>query len=182
MKINVMQFAIVLWTRFFGCKSRIKTLLPIVMFDTKSWKMNKSFFRPLKCKFLFKNSYSIALLAVISLCSCAPRREFVQFDNAGTFHSGPGRGDLRSSRPQGEYDSYELTDHGVPNQGIPPMYQGYQQNYQQNTYQNYQQGGYRQGYQRRSRASSRYDNTYPAVVRTYDEYGNPRNVIIPNPW
>lgn len=89
---------------------------------------------------------------VVVVCACAPQREFVQFGNPGTFHPGPSRFAPQFSGPEGEYDSYELVDHGgVPNHGIPPMYSG-------------QQGG------------------YPAAVSGYDAYGNPVTVIVPNPW
>ncbi len=65
----------------------------------------------------------VAILAIVTLCSCAPQREFVQFGNPGTFHPGPRQSGDESSGHDGEYDSYELVDHGgVPNQGIPPMY------------------------------------------------------------
>ena len=100
---------------------------------------------------------------LLTLSACAPEREFVQFSDAGTFHPGPAQGGGDRSGPQGEYDSYELIDHGAPNHGIAPMYQGYQQGYQQ-PHRGHHGGG------------------YPAVVETYDQYGNPRNVIVPNPW
>ncbi len=100
---------------------------------------------------------------LLTLSACAPEREFVQFSDAGTFHPGPAQGGGDRSGPQGEYDSYELIDHGAPNHGIAPMYQGYQQGYQQP-----HRGHHGRG--------------YPAVVETYDQYGNPRNVIVPNPW
>jgi hypothetical protein len=108
---------------------------------------------------------SLALLLVLS--ACAPQREFVQFSDAGTFHPGHGQGGGDRGEPQGEYDSYELIDHGAPNQGIAPMYQG-------------NQNGYQQGYQPQPRGHG--GGGYPAVVETYDQYGNPRNVIVPNPW
>lgn len=60
-----------------------------------------------------------------------PEREYVQFSDAGTFHPGPAQGRGDRNGPQGEYDSYELIDHGAPNHGIAPMYNGYQQGYQQ---------------------------------------------------
>ena len=104
------------------------------------------------------------VLFLLSLSACAPEREFVQFSDAGTFHPGPGQSRGDRSGPQGEYDSYELIDHGAPNQGIAPMYQGNQQGYQQQLHRGHHGGG------------------YPAVVETYDQYGNPRNVIVPNPW
>jgi len=63
------------------------------------------------------------LLIAFLLSACAPQREFVRFGNAGTFHPGPQPGAQSFSGPEGEYDSYELIDHGtVPNHGIPPMY------------------------------------------------------------
>ena len=121
----------------------------------------------LRVKSKMKTSISPALpvvaLAIFALSACAPQREFVQFSDAGTFHPGPGQGGGDRGEPQGEYDSYELIDHGAPNQGIAPMYQGNQQGYQQ------QPRGHGGG-------------GYPAVVETYDQYGNPRNVIVPNPW
>jgi hypothetical protein len=103
-----------------------------------------------------KTSISLAIpivgLAMFALSSCMPQREFVQFGNPGTFHPGPRHSGGGSSGPDGEYDSYELVDHGgVPNQGIPPMYSGQQGN-------------------------------YPAAVQGYDAYGNPVTVIVPNPW
>ena len=106
-------------------------------------------------------------LAIFALSVCGPQREFVQFSDAGTFHPGPGQGGGDRGEPQGEYDSYELIDHGAPNQGIAPMYQG-------------NQNGYQQGYQPQPRGHG--GGGYPAVVETYDQYGNPRNVIVPNPW
>jgi hypothetical protein len=48
--------------------------------------------------------------------ACAPKREYVKFDNP---YSHPVKG---QSSAIGEYDSYELIDHGAPNSGIPPMY------------------------------------------------------------
>ena len=121
----------------------------------------------LRVKSKMKTSISPALpvvaLAIFALSACAPQREFVQFSDAGTFHPGPRQGGGDRGEPQGEYDSYELIDHGAPNQGIAPMYQGNQQGYQQ------QPRGHGGG-------------GYPAVVETYDQYGNPRNVIVPNPW
>jgi hypothetical protein len=105
----------------------------------------------------------IAFILLLALGACMPEREYVQFSDAGTFHPGPAQGGGDGSGPQGEYDSYELIDHGAPNHGIAPMYQGYQQGYQQP-----HRGHHGRG--------------YPAVVETYDQYGNPRNVIVPNPW
>ena len=105
----------------------------------------------------------IAFILLLALGACMPEREYVQFSDAGTFHPGPAQGGGDRSAPQGEYDSYELIDHGAPNHGIDPMYQGYQQGYQQP-----HRGHHGRG--------------YPAVVETYDQYGNPRNVIVPNPW
>lgn len=76
----------------------------------------------------------LAVLAVFALCSCAPQREFVQFGNPGTFHPGPQPGARNFGAPEGEYDSYELIDHGTaPNHGVPAMYSG-------------QQGGYPMGW------------------------------------
>jgi len=89
----------------------------------------------------------LLLIAAFVVVSCSPRREFVRFEDAGTFRPGPGHGDRRVGPPDGEYDSYELIDNGAPSQGIAPMYEG-----------------------------------YPQVVETYDPYGNPQRVIIPNPW
>lgn len=98
-------------------------------------------------------SLALAFVAIVALCSCAPQREFVQFGNPGTFHPGPRHSGGETNGPDGEYDSYELVDHGgAPNQGIPPMYSG-------------QRG-----------------NDYPAAVQGYDAYGNPVTVIVPNPW
>ena len=104
------------------------------------------------------NSSCFPFLAflVFSAISCAPRREFVRFEDAGTFRPGPGQGDRRVGPPDGEYDSYELIDNGAPSQGIAPMYQGSQQ--------------------------PAYNGGYPQVVDTYDPYGNPQRVVIPNPW
>lgn len=101
-----------------------------------------------------------AIMAAFCLLSCAPQREFVRFGDAGTFRPGPAQGERSVDRPEGEYDSYELIDHGAPNHGIAPMYQGQQQDYQ----------------------PSGYDGGYPQVVDTLDSYGNPQRVIIPNPW
>jgi hypothetical protein len=67
------------------------------------------------------NQSLLTLLTVFLLVSCAPRREFVRFEDAGTFHPRPGQGD-RGGAPDGEYDSYELIDHGAPSQGIAAMY------------------------------------------------------------
>jgi len=100
------------------------------------------------------------VLLLLSLSACGPEREFVQFSDAGTFHPGPGQSRGDRGGPEGEYDSYELIDHGAPIQGIAPMYQENHQGYR-----NPHRGG-----------------GYPAVVETYDQYGNPRNVIVPNPW
>jgi hypothetical protein len=72
--------------------------------------------------------FSLAGLAAL-VCACAPQREFVRFDNAGTFHPGTSRSAAHFSGPDGEYDSYELIDHGAPNHGIPPMYSGQQGGY-----------------------------------------------------
>jgi hypothetical protein len=111
--------------------------------------------------FCFHSScFPFLAFLVFSAVSCAPRREFVRFEDAGTFRPGPGQGDRQVGPPDGEYDSYELIDHGAPSQGIAPMYQG-----QQN---DYQRSGHGAG--------------YPQVVDTYDPYGNPQSVIIPNPW
>lgn len=107
--------------------------------------------------------FFVSLALLLALGACAPQREFVQFSDAGTFHPGPGQAGGDRGEPEGEYDSYELIDHGAPNQGIAPMYQGNQQGYQP------QPRGHGGG-------------GYPAVVETYDQYGNPRNVIVPNPW
>ena len=94
----------------------------------------------------------IAGLVMFALSSCMPQREFVQFGNPGTFHPGPRHSEGHSGNPAGEYDSYELVDHGgIPNHGIPPMYSGQQ-------------------------------DSYPAAVPGYDAYGNPVTVIVPNPW
>lgn len=98
----------------------------------------------------------LPLIFASCLISCAPQREFVRFEDAGTFRPGRGDGEKRPHGPEGEYDSYELIDHGAPNHGIPPMYQGQQQPV--------------------------YSGGYPQIVETYDPYGNPRNVIVPNPW
>jgi hypothetical protein len=95
-------------------------------------------------------------ILVFSLISCAPQREFVHFEDAGTFHPGPGQGNRRVGPPSGEYDSYELIDHGAPNQGIAPMYQGNQQ--------------------------PAYGGDYQAVQQGFDQYGNPVNVVVPRPW
>jgi hypothetical protein len=75
----------------------------------------------------------------------------VRFGDAGTFRPGANQ---QVSGPDGEYDSYEVIDHGAPNHGVPPMYSG--------------QPGYQGG--------------YPAAVQTYDQYGNPQTLIVPNPW
>lgn len=85
------------------------------------------------------------------------------FSDAGTFHPGPNREGDQMSKPTGEYDSYELIDHGAPNAGVPPMYSG------QNA------GGYG--------GNPYYDNAggYPQTVRTYDQFGNPQTMIVPNP-
>jgi hypothetical protein len=100
--------------------------------------------------------YLIQLISASWMISCAPQREFVRFEDAGTFR--PGRGDdgARPGRPEGEYDSYELIDHGAPNHGIAPMYHGHQ--------------------------PPVYGGGYPALVETYDPYGNPQGLVIPNPW
>jgi hypothetical protein len=104
----------------------------------------------------FMNQSLLVLLAVLLLAGCAPQREFVRFGDAGTFRPGPQPGAQRNfSGPDGEYDSYELIDHGAPNHGVPPMYSGQP---------SHQGGG------------------YPAAVPTYDAYGNPQTIIVPNPW
>jgi hypothetical protein len=64
----------------------------------------------------------LLLIAAFTVFSCAPRREFVRFEDAGTFRPGPAQGDRQAGPPDDEYDSYELIDHGAPNQGIAPMY------------------------------------------------------------
>jgi hypothetical protein len=66
----------------------------------------------------------LLLLLGFLLSACAPQREFVRFDDAGTFRPQPAREVLPASfqGPSGEYDSYELIDHGAPNHGIPPLY------------------------------------------------------------
>lgn len=70
-------------------------------------------------------AYFLAI-GVLTLCSCAPQREFVAFGDASTFRPGQHSGS-QFSGPEGEYDSYELVDNGgVPNQGIAPMYSGQQ--------------------------------------------------------
>ena len=85
--------------------------------------------------------------------SCAPQREFVQFGDAGIFRP---QANIRHESGDGEeYDSYEVIDHGAPNHGVPPMYSGQP---------SYHGGG------------------YPAAVPTYDPYGNPQTIIVPNPW
>ena len=97
----------------------------------------------------------VAIPFVLALISCAPQREFVRFGDAGTFRPGANQ---QVSGPDGayeEYDSYEVIDHGAPNHGYPAMYSG--------------QPGYQGG-------------GYPAAVQTYDQYGNPQTVIVPNPW
>ena len=115
----------------------------------------------LRVKSKMKTSISPALPVValaISLSACAPQREFVQFSDAGTFHPGPAQGGGDRSAPQGEYDSYELIDHGAPNQGIAPMYQGNQQ-------------GYQQGYQPQPRGHG--GGGYPAVVKPTTNMATP---------
>jgi hypothetical protein len=105
--------------------------------------------------FLPQAGFGLIIVALL-LASCAPKREFVRFGDAGTFHPGPHHGSRgHSGAPDGEYDSYEVIDHGAPNHGVPPMY-GRQPSYQ---------GG-----------------GYPAAVPTYDPYGNPQTIIVPNPW
>jgi hypothetical protein len=102
------------------------------------------------------NQTVLALIVALFLASCAPQREFVRFGDAGTFHPGPLHGS--GAGPDGsveEYDSYEVIDHGAPNHGVPPMY---------SRQPSYQSGG------------------YPAAVPTYDPYGNPLTIIVPNPW
>ena len=97
-----------------------------------------------------------ALIVALFLASCAPQREFVRFGNAGTFHPGPRHGSGSGSHgPDEEYDSYEVIDHGAPNHGVPPMY---------------------------SRQPSNLGGGYPAAVPTYNPYGNPQTIIVPNPW
>ena len=65
----------------------------------------------------------VPIALILLLPACTPRREFVRFGYAGTFHPGPQPGSQNFSGPESEYDSYELIDHGtVPNQGIPSMY------------------------------------------------------------
>jgi hypothetical protein len=84
----------------------------------------------------FLNSAKIFTLVGVAclVCACAPQREFVRFGNPGTFHPGPPRSAAQFSGPDGEYDSYELIDHGTaPNHGVPAMYSG-------------QQGGYPMGW------------------------------------
>jgi hypothetical protein len=106
---------------------------------------------------LFDMKKSLLILTItLSVSGCAPRREFVRFEDAGTFRPGPGQDERRMGAPEGEYDSYELINHGAPNHGIAPMYQGYQQPV--------------------------YHGGYPQVVETYDPYGNRQRVVIPNPW
>lgn len=108
------------------------------------------------------SSSSRLALSILALWlnSCAPQREFVRFEDAGHFHAGSPQRERPASRPEGEYDSYELIDHGAPNHGIAPMYQGQQQAYQQ----------------------SGYGGGYPQMLDAYDPYGNPQQVVIPNPW
>lgn len=113
------------------------------------------------------------------ICSCSPQREFVAFGDAGTFHPGTHHSTDQFSGPDGEYDSYELVDNGrSPNHGIPPMYGGAYSRYDQRSAPPsvppdapmYHDGRH-QG-----------QGGYPRAVETYDQYGNPRTVIIPNPW
>ena len=63
-------------------------------------------------------------LLPLLLSACAPQREFVRFEDAGTFRPSPVPlvQDSPFQGPVGEYDSYELVDHGAPNHGIPPLY------------------------------------------------------------
>ena len=107
----------------------------------------------------------MTLCALASLLvGCNPQREFITFGDAGTFQPGPRQSSGEFSGPQGEYDSYELIDHGgAPNHGVQPMYSG-------------QQGGFR-GHQQPPHGGG-----YPKAVETYDRYGNPQTIIIPNPW
>jgi hypothetical protein len=97
------------------------------------------------------------------LVGCAPQREFVRFGNPGTFQPS-NQSTAILSGPTGEYDSYEVIDHGAPNHGYPPMYSG---------------GGYASP---APAFSHPHDGGYPKVVDTYDQFGNPRSVIIPQPW
>jgi hypothetical protein len=99
------------------------------------------------------SAITLAFLSMVAFSSCAPQREFVRFGDAGTFHPGPRHGSGGSSDE--EYDSYEVIDHGAPNHGVPAMYSGQP---------SYKGGG------------------YPAAVPTYDPYGNPQTIIVPNPW
>lgn len=108
---------------------------------------------PRKPKNVFAKS--LFVLVIFSLISCAPQREFVRFEDAGTFYPGPSEGRRRIGPPSDEYDSYELIDNGAPNQGIAPMYQGQQPSY---------------------------GDDYPAVQQGFDQYGNPVNVVVPRPW
>ena len=93
---------------------------------------------------------------VFSAVSSAPQREFVCFEDTGTFRTSLGQGDRRGGSPAGKYDSYELIDHGAPNHGIAPMYQVYQR--------------------------APYNGGYSQVVETCDPYENPQRVTVPNSW
>ena len=89
---------------------------------------------PSKMKTFISPAIPFACFSILALSSCAPQREFVQFGNPGTFHPGPQPDARNFGAPEGEYDSYELIDHGtVPNHGVPAMYSG-------------QQGGYPMGW------------------------------------
>jgi hypothetical protein len=104
------------------------------------------------------------IASAVLLVSCAPQREFVSFDPGGNFHTARQSSNVfRDST--GEYDSYEVIDHGAPNHGYPPMYAGGRQ-----------YSGYATAY------TPQCDGGYPKVVKTYDQIGNPSSVIIPNPW
>ena len=115
----------------------------------------------------------------LMICSCAPQREYVAFGDAGTFHPGPRYSSEEFSDADTEYDSYELVDNGrSPNHGIPPMYGG-----------GYSRYGHRSAPPSVPHDAPMYydgrhggQGGYPRAVETYDQYGNPRTVIIPNPW
>ena len=110
------------------------------------------------------------------ICSCAPQRVFVPFGNAGTFHPGPRHTGGQFSSPDGEYDSYELVDHGgVPNQGIPPMYSGQQPGVLQTGPQYYTSSEPYYGQDVRNYTDA------PVIMRDA-RYPNAPNRIIPRSW
>ena len=131
-----------------------------------------------------KNQLCLHAFVLLVLCSCSPQREYVAFGDAGTFHPGPRYSSEEFSDADTEYDSYELVDNGrSPNHGIPPMYAGTHNRYDNRNAPpsvHYDAPMFYDA--RQSRRGGYNEGGYPRAVETYDQYGNPRTVIIPNPW